>query len=218
MKHARIFLFCASMIVMGCCNFLIGKSLTDITLNTNGISKDSLIEMSKEPYMVPYVKYLMKADIPWEEGDMWFYTLVFIDDDEIPEMIVRSNLYYALDGLVMSQYDGVVSSIEVLKEVQYIERSGLLKNYWSNVGGSMDRVFQLKNGQFELTATMQGEDNFENPGVRYYFNGKEVDEETAEKLLKEAFEDKGSSIFIDDLEWMDWNELLKHKESIKGWK
>lgn len=39
-----------------------------------------------------------------------------------------------------------------------------------------------------------------------------------DRLLKEAFEDKGSSVAIDDLEWMDWKKLLNNKENIKDWK
>ena len=216
MKHARFFLLCASMIAMDCCNFLNGESLVSITPNTIEISEDSLIQMSKESYMVPYVKYLMKADIPWEEGEGWFYTLVFIDDDEIPEMIVHSDMYYTVDGLVLSQHDGIVSSIKVLSEVNYIERQGLLENSWSKMGESEDRVFQLKNGKFELVATLRTE---EGPAFDvYYYNGSKIDEKTAEKRMNEVFYDKGLSIFIEDLEWMSWADLLKNKESIKGWK
>lgn len=84
----------------------------------------------------------------------------------------------------------------------------------------MDRVFQLKNGQFELTATMKQEDNmdFYNPQATFYFNDTIVIEGTAEKRLKEAFEDKGEVINIAELEWLEWESLLKNKENIKGWK
>ena len=88
------------------------------------------------------------------------------------------------------------------------------------MGGTTDRVFRLNNGLFELTATMRGEENldFDNPDVSYYFNDVKVDEDTAERLLKEAFEDKGKAINVDELEWLDWKDMLKNKESIKGWK
>lgn len=215
MKHARIFLLWVTLVAMACCNFLNGKNLTDITLTTNEISEDSLLQMSKESYMVPYVKYLMKADIPWEWGDRWFYTLVYIDDDKIPEMIVRSDMYNALDGLVMSQHDGIVSSIEVSHEVEYNEREGRLIIITGGQVESISRVFQLKNGKFELAAT---EMELEGEEITYYFNDAKVDQETAERLLGEVFEYKETTISIEDLEWMSWVDLLKNKESIKGWK
>lgn len=215
MKQARIFLLCASMIVMGFCNFLNGKSLTDITPNTNTISENSLIEMSKEPYMVPYVKFLMKDIIPMKEKDGWSYTLAYIDDDKVPEMIVRCDGCFPIPIFVLSQHDGIVSSIEARHEVEYNEREGRLI---INTGGqveSISRVFQLKNGKFELTAT---ETDLEGEEITYFFNDAKVDQETAERLLEEAFEYKEATIRIEDLEWLKWADLLKNKENIKGWK
>lgn len=219
MKQLKAYLLLIIAIAIGCPTSY-GASENNSFMLKPLLSADSLDLMSKEPYMVPYVKYLMKADIHWEDADRWYYTLVFIDDDKIPEMIIQSDNYNAVEALVLSQNDGIVSSIEVLKEVKYIEKKGLLKNYWSNMGGTTDRVFRLNNGLFELTATMRGEENldFDNPDVSYYFNDVKVDEDTAERLLKEAFEDKGKAINVDELEWLDWKDLLKNKESIKGWK
>ena len=219
MKQLKAYLLLMIAIAIGC-PLSYGASENNSFKSELQLSADSLDLMSKEPYMVPYVKYLMKADVHWEYADRWYYTLVFIDDDKIPEMIIQSDNYNAVDALVLSQNDGIVSSLVVLKEVKYIEKKGLLKNYWSNMGGTTDRVFRLNNGLFELTATMRGEENldFDNPDVSYYFNDVKVDEDTAERLLKEAFEDKGKAINIDELEWLDWKDLLKNKESIKGWK
>ena len=216
MKHARFFLLCASMVVMGCCNFLNGKSLSDITLNTNGISENPLMEMPNEPYMVPYVKYLMKDIIPTKDKDSWSYTLAYIDDDEIPEMIVQCDGCFPIPIYVLSQYDGFVSSIEARHGVEYNEREGLLINTTGGSGASIIRVFQLKNGKFELTANemeLVGEEE-----ITYYFNDAKVDQETAERLLGETFEYKETTISIEDLEWMSWADLLKNKENIKGWK
>lgn len=221
MKHAKIFLLCASMVAMGCCNFLSGKSLTDITLNTNGISEDSLIEMSKKPYMVPYIKYLMKDIIRTKNKDIWFFTLAYIDDDEIPEMIVKGDGYFdecfPIPYYVLSQYDGFVSSIDAHHGVEYNEREGLLINTTGGSGASIIRVFQLKNGKFELTANEVVLMDELGRDV-YYFNDAKVDQETAERLLGETFEYKETTISIEDLEWMSWADLLKNKESIKGWK
>lgn len=215
MKHARILLLCASMIVMSCCNFLNGESLVSITPNTIEISENSLIEMSGEPYMVPYVKYLMKGIIPMKDKDGWSYTLAYIDDDEVPEMIIRCDECFPIPIFVLSQHDGIVSSIEADHEVEYNEREGLLIINTGGHGESISRVFQLKNGKFELTATemeMEGEE------ITYFFNDAKVDQETAERLLGEAFEYKETTISIEELEWLNWADLLKNKENIKGWK
>lgn len=218
MKHARFFLLYTSMIVMGYCNFLNGKSLTDVALTPNEISEDSLLQMSKESYMLPYIKYLMTSDFHLEDGETWLYTLVFIDNDDIPEMIFRGTSY--ADGiLVMSQNNGIVSSIDGLKEVNYFERTGLLKVSGCYMGHCYYKVFQLKNGKFELTATMRSEESlkFANPVSFYYFNDAKVDEDTAEKLLEKAFGGENAASYY-ELEWIEWADLLKNKENIKGWK
>ena len=215
MKHARFFLLCASMVVLGCCNFLVGKSLSDITLNTNGISEKPLMEMPNEPYMVPYVKYLMKDIIPTKDKDSWSYTLAYIDDDEIPEMIVRCDGCFPIPIYVLSQYDGFVSSIEASHEVEYNEREGRLIIITGGQVESISRVFQLKNGKFGLAATEMESEGVE---ITYYFNDAKVDQETAERLLGEVFEYKETTISIEDLEWMSWADLLENKENIKGWK
>ena len=146
MQYIRIFLFCAAMIVMGCCNFIDGKNPSGIVPCADGITVDSLIEMSKKPYMVPYVKYLMKDIIPMKDKNLWSYTLAYIDDDEIPEMIVRCNKCYPIPIFVLAQHDGIVGSIEARHEVVYNESEGLLI---INTGGQIEstsRVFKLKNG------------------------------------------------------------------------
>ena len=219
MKHAKIFLLCASMVVMGCCDFLVGKSLTDITLNTNGISEDSLREMSKKPYMVPYVKYLMTNYNHWERDETWRYTLAYIDDDDIPEMVFAGTSN-AAGILVLSQNNGIVSSIDGYKEVDYYERTGLLKVSGCYMGDCFHEVFQLKNGKFELTATLREEEQnmpFEDSEILYYYNDAKVDEDTAEMLLEKVFGFENANSF--DVGWMNWEEdLLKNMENIKGWK
>lgn len=215
MKHIRFYLLVNLIITMGCCSFIEGENLSDIVTFTDGISMDSLIDMSKEPYMVPYVKYLLKDIIPMKDKDGWSYALAYLDDNEIPEMIVRCDECFPIPIFVLSQYDGIVSSIEARHEVEYNEREGRLIIITGGQAESVSRVFRLKNGKFELTAT---EMELEGEEITYFFNEAKVDQETAERLLGEMFEYKETTISIEDLEWRDWIELLNNKGSIKGWK
>ena len=45
--------------------------------------------------------------------------------------------------------------------------------------------------------------------IKFYFNDKEMDEISAERLLNEAFYSKGKVVDINDCEWFDKEELLK---------
>ena len=215
MKQLKAYLLLIIAIAIGCPTSY-GASENNSFMLKPLLSADSLDLMSKEPYMVPYVKYLMNSVIPLKDKDKWSYTLVYIDNDDIPEMFVRCDHCFPVPQYVLSQHDGIVSSIEVRKGVDYIEREGLLLNSDGGQGESREMVYRLGNGQFELTANAS---SVLGPDLDlYYFNGAEVDEETVERQIMEAFYDKGPSVSIEELEWKAWKDLLNHKESIKGWK
>lgn len=215
MKQLKAYLLLMIAIAIGCSHSY-GASINNLFKSELQLSADSLDLMSKEPYMVPYVKYLMNSIIPLKDKDNWSYTLVYIDNDDIPEMFVRCDQCFPVPQYVLSQHDGIVSSIEVRQGVDYIEREGLILNSDGGKGESRERVYRLENRKFELTATMRTEEG--SVFDIYYYNGSEVDEETAERLMGEAFYDRGPSVSIEELEWMEWKDLFNHKESIKGWK
>ena len=224
MKNTRHFLLLVALLVMGCYDFLIGKTLsTDnnpciFCIQQHEISSDSLGMMSMKYYMVPYVKYLTDANLDIEAD--YSYTLVFIDDDDIPEMIVRPDLD-AYDMIVLTQNNNAVNAETMATgEMSFVERHGLFKNFITNMEGSEDVVYQLKKGKFEMVANMRAiEDPFSmDSDVVYLFNDSVMDENAAERLLKQAFEDKGTIISLYDKEWIRWKELLNHKNEIEGWK
>ena len=176
--------------------------------------------MSKESYMAPYVRYLMQADVQWEEDEMRIYTLVFIDDDDIPEMLVRT-FNPAEDMVVLTQNKGEVTmQILANKEVSFIEGIGLLKNSHCNMGYCGIEVYKIKDGKIDLIAQEieHSEIGLEEDEMGCSFNGVVMDLESALKLVEQAFDEKGDPVEMYSIEWLSLDELFEQREEIKNWK
>ena len=135
---------------------------------------------------------------PGSEPDLSGYSLIYINDDDIPELWIDYGLGF--EGYVLcSVSDG---KLEVAKfshcGLAYIE----LQNLFVIGGGRMDHyydeVYRIQNGKFTRLhrGNYGAEDNSNvqrdaegNPVYRYYWDGKEVSENEYERALSSAFDD-----------------------------
>lgn len=81
--------------------------------------------------------------------DIWHdWSLVYIDDDTIPEMILFCSCE-ATGNIVLTIHDGQVVQWNSLRcSSSFIPRSGLIENQDGSMGYYYDRVFKLENGTF----------------------------------------------------------------------
>jgi hypothetical protein len=81
-------------------------------------------------------------------------SLIYLDDDDIPEMVFNSGVE-AGGGAVCTYYDGKVDMVYMSGTYfGYINRQGVLYNGYGHMGFYGDSVLQYKDGQF--TATFSG--------------------------------------------------------------
>lgn len=114
------------------------------------------------------------------------YALIYIDDDEIPELKVIPPMD-AMPGYLIYYTDNKADYIELAKGayLQYIEHSGLFMYSVGYVGyGSDDYVYRYKDGVAEQIA----EGHYVDSTQEYTFNGKTLSMEEYDKELNKAFD------------------------------
>ena len=143
-----------------------------------------------------YIDYI--NDNPPTEPDLSSYSLIYINDDDIPELWIEFGLGFEGDALC-NVSDG---KLDVLRFSQYglsyIER----QNLFVVNGGRMDDyysdVYRIENGKFvRLYKGNYGAENNANvqydakgdPIYRYYWDGKEVSKKEYEQALSSVFDD-----------------------------
>lgn len=127
------------------------------------------------------------------------YDLIYLDDDEIPELVEIGNSAAAGCRLI-SYFDGELDVTQLNRlNFSYLEREGLLCNSDGNMDNYYDLVYRLADGKLTLIA--QGyygaEDNsrvqFDESGepiYRYDWNGTEMSSGEYEKELNAVFDTK----------------------------
>lgn len=111
-------------------------------------------EYSPEPWETAYADYI---DSMWDEGQEPYvetsFSLIFLDDDDIPELFIDTG-YEAGGEIVLTYYNDEVV-IQQLSRCgsQYIEKSGLIYTNTGHMGYYPVEITKLKNGEFSLIAS-----------------------------------------------------------------
>lgn len=156
-------------------------------------TEESEAETELDAWKTAYIQ-LVETDI---KNDSAGYQLIYIDDDDIPELFVYYG-YNADGGEVYFYNKGEVNKVHSYDDgFSYIEREGL----FCCGGGKMDRyfdiVYEIDNGQIVQLA--RGDYGAEDTGnlqvdeegniiYLYYWNGEEVSEEEYEQNMMELYD------------------------------
>ena len=122
------------------------------------------------------------------------YSLIYVDDDSIPEMLVTFS--YEAAGTLLLTFDGERASGKTIGRiggVKYIDRGGLLKMSNGHMGYFYDMVYRIENGTAEnigggnYTVTFDGDG--ENEIYTYYWGDDEIGEDEYNENLAALFDD-----------------------------
>ena len=154
-----------------------------------------------------------------ENDDGQTYALIYIDDDEIPELVVNSG-FEAGGCQIISYHDGLVNELQTSRlHFTYIEKGGVICNSDGNMGGYYDNVYRLENGRWKITFNGFYHEYEELPkGAKdgdsgelkrdYQIDEKEVDEETYKAKLKEVYNlDKAKE--VDSTSYIPFDKLIE---------
>ncbi|WP_026658667.1 C-type lectin domain-containing protein [Butyrivibrio sp. AC2005] len=149
-----------------------------------------------------YLDYLDKKT-PEGYNDM-FYSFIYVDDDDIPELVVDTSV--EVGGCqILAYHDGTVNVLQTARlYFTYIEKSGLLCNSDGHMGYYYDYVYSLEDGIWKcaLSADWTEYSELEDPKDeeeyvdsmirKYYIDEEEVDEKTYGERVAAVY-DKNSA-------------------------
>ena len=94
-----------------------------------------------------YLSYL--SDLKYHGNDRFTCALIYVDDDNIPEMVINSG--NQINGCyILSYYNGMVTAFQTERlNFTYIEKGGLIRNTDGTLGFNFDYVHQLKDGRWK---------------------------------------------------------------------
>jgi hypothetical protein len=143
-----------------------------------------------------YIDYI--NDNPPSEPEMSSYALIYINDDDIPELWI--NFGIAFEGNVLCTVsDGKLDVVSFSQYgLSYIERQNLFVLHVGRMDNFGDDVYRIQNGKFKRLhkGNYGAEDNANvqldadgSPIYQYYWDGKEVSENEYERALSSVFDD-----------------------------
>jgi len=139
-----------------------------------------------------YIDAINDTETSKTYGD-FYYELVFIDNDEIPEMTINGSLSF-----LCVVYDETLKKFELYRGIEYIERENLFLCSAGRWGHVSDTIYTMQN--VELKALHIGEKkalsdddgnpiyNEEDDFSKYYWNGAEVSQEEYQRELEKVFD------------------------------
>ena len=177
----------------------------------DGMEYWSIVKLSDKPY-VDFSEYSKdKPDNSWkklyinhinefnQDSAVSEYALVFIDDDDIPELISESTFTYS-GGKVSTVYNGKMTQLDVWTYgVSYIPRQNSLLSGYGHMDEYCDEVYKIEKGRFIKTAGGNyGLDDNSDYGnysggeiedyYTYYWNNKKVSQAQYKMKLNKAFD------------------------------
>lgn len=165
-------------------------------VNAKGAEKrtQSITELTTAKNL--YIDYIKEN--PASDPDMASYALIYINDDDIPELLIDYGTGF--EGAVLCTVSS--GKLEIVKsshsDMFYFERKNLFHIMGGHMDNYSDRVYAIQNGVFVLLhdGKYGAEDNSRvqvdeegNPIYQYFWNGKEVSEKDYERSLKSVFND-----------------------------
>lgn len=193
-KIAAILSAILSVSLLSACG---GYTYVDAEEETPSVEEVSETPTPDEPWRKVMADYLQNVSVH-DENDG--YQLIYLDDDDIPELVEIGNCA-AAGCRIVSFPDGAPHLTQLRRlNFTYIERSGLLRNTDGNMGYYSDDVYKLQDGVMELISegTIEETSSIDSEGNAAYeylftLNGESVaSEEEYRAATAEIYDDSSA--------------------------
>lgn len=158
----------------------VGRSYSFIGYGINEQFVFKNIKFSKvvrDPWQQAYVDYILNKENTKESSAEYSYNLIYIDDDDIPELFVQTTINF---GVVVTYYNGTISEQEIGNMgMTYVERGGIFTRSGGRRGIYWTNYYKLDKGKIELIG--QDKANIESSGECYWNDELVTEEELKEK-------------------------------------
>lgn len=121
-----------------------------------------------ETWKEAYIDFINKMHITESVSDNWDYALIYVDDDDVPELFIYMG-FMASGETIVSFYDGTIGTMNRDRSgMRYIEYGGLLYNGNGNAGFYPCNIYMLEKGVFSEIGTGWYSDHSDEQGNVYY--------------------------------------------------
>ena len=138
----------------------------------------------------------------YEFSDSWTYSLIYVDEDEIPELVMDTGVE-AGGCMILTWQEGILDVLQTLRlNFTYVEKGNLLCNSEGNMGYYYDNVFTIEDGKWVFIAGGTYEDGPDGPRFDendnyiydYYWMEQAVEQEEYEAELGKIYPEKKGKI------------------------
>ncbi|MDE6750934.1 MAG: hypothetical protein K2K21_17995 [Lachnospiraceae bacterium] len=187
------------------------ESGKDAELSENEIRSEDEIEQTAEeaekeeasadevswpyvPYMTAYRRFLESY---MEENKENIYTqwarviLAFIDDDNVPELLLIEDNSHAAGVNVYTYYQGSVIELGNFGSrgsIQYVERGGMILSAFTGMGECDSAFYQVRDGEAKLVCSLMSYEQPDGLYELYEVDGVSVTEEAHNKKFEELYD------------------------------
>ena len=166
-----------------------------------GLTQDDTYEM--QDWQAAYMEYIEE----FERKESCYYSLIYVDEDDIPELVIDTGS--AAGGcFLVTFHNGVTDILQTVRlEFTYMEKKNLLLNSSGNTGFYFDYIHSIENGQWVYVTGGEYREDHENQ-TEYYveylyeWEGKSVDEEEYKEKIAKIF-DREQAIEPEQYERLD---------------
>ena len=152
-----------------------------------GLTQDDTYEM--QDWQAAYMEYIEE----FERKESCYYSLIYVDEDDIPELVIDTGS--AADGcFLVTFHNGVTDILQTVRlEFTYMEKKNLLLNSSGNTGFYFDYIHSIENGKWVYVTGGEYREDHDNQ-TEYYveylyeWEGKPVDEEEYKEKIAEIFD------------------------------
>ena len=170
-----------------------------------------------------YYNALIKKEIDNMEFDLYdesTYELLYLNDDDIPELFIGTSFYYS-GSQIVSVYDGnLCSTVLPYGTVRYIPSNNILHVSSGHQGLYPDTVYSMKNGKLQVIESGYNTErvgNGELIGYDYFWNDTAVTEKeynhNIDKLIDPDEAVYAYSESMDDITTYTYKEMLIYLSS-----
>lgn len=140
----------------------------------------------------------------------WEYQLVYIDDNDIPELYMKGMPTAQGDRLISIHHGEIVETDLYNYGFLYIEKSGLFCDSGGHMDSYYDTVYSMNDGAVKVLESGSfggGIDEIGEPDYQYFWNDEEMSEAEYQERLSQVFEKDDASKGY-DFNLMNKNEII----------
>lgn len=181
-----------------------GKAYTDVNevVEIQPVSADRE-EALKEPYALAYLEFLEEyaQDSEYVETGLARFSLAYIDDDAVPELLLIENHCHAAGVRVFTFYQDTVVELGEFGSfgrMQYMERGGVIFSHFMGQGEANTDFYRVEEGRAELICNMHLSPplSCNEFTEEYEIDGISVDEETYQAKWQALYEEQAYILVI----------------------